>query len=320
MKVLVTGATGFIGSALLRNLEADAGFDVVGTSRRQPGRVAGAARLVQVGELGAETDWGHVLDGVDAVVHTAARVHRMDDSPEGALEKYRQANVVGTARLAEAAAESGVRRFVFLSSVKVNGDRTAPGAAFDTDAIPAPTDPYGVSKLEAERQLRMIGAAAGMEVVIIRPTLVYGPGVGANFEALMRWVNRGVPLPLAAIRNKRSMIALENLVSLVVVCLRHPDAPGHVFFAADGEDLSTSDLLRRVGLALGRPARLFWLPAAVLRGVAAAVGQGGRAQRLLDSLQVDATPARKVLGWHPAVSVDEGLMAAATAFSAKAGQ
>ena len=318
--MLITGATGFIGSALLENLEADSRFAVFGTSRRRQSPRIGSAQILQVGELGAETDWECVLGGVDAIVHTAARVHRMDELPEGDLEKYRETNVAGTIRLANAATQSGVRRFVFLSSVKVTGDKTEPGIPFDTNTIPAPADPYGVSKLEAERELQRIGSATGMEIVIIRPTLVYGPGVGANFEALMRWVNRGVPLPLARIRNKRSMIARENLVSLIVACLQHPDAPDHVFYAADGEDLSTSDLLRRVGSALGMRVRLFWLPSVLLRGLAALAGQTNRAQRLLDSLQVDTTPARQILGWQPVVSVDEGIQATTAAFSAKMGQ
>jgi UDP-glucose 4-epimerase len=320
LRVLVTGATGFIGSALLQSLDADGRFDVFGTGRRQSDHVKGTARILQVGELGAETDWECVLGGVDAIVHTAARVHQMDESPEGALQRFRETNVAGTIRLADAAAQSGVRRFVFLSSVKVNGEMTKPGIAFDANTIPAPVDFYGISKLEAEQSLQMIGSATGMEIVIVRPTLVYGPGVGANFEALMRWIYRGVPLPLAGITNRRSMIALDNLISLIKACLQHPDAPGNIFLAADGEDLSTTDLLRRLGSALGKRARLFWLPSALLRGLATAIGQKSRAQRLQESLQVDATLARQILDWQPAVSVDEGISATATAFLKKTGQ
>jgi nucleoside-diphosphate-sugar epimerase len=315
--VLITGATGFIGSALLRHLAADGRFDVIGTSRGDTRKAKGAAPILQVGELGANTDWGSALEGVEAIVHTAARVHQMDESPEFAAEKYCETNVAGTVRLAEVAVRSGVRRFVFLSSVKVNGERTEAGAVFDANSTPAPSDPYGISKLEAERQLQEVCSDSGMELVIIRPTLVYGPGVGANFEALMRWVYRGVPLPLAGIDNRRSMIALENLTSLITACLQHPCAPGNIFFAADGEDLSTSNLLQRVGGALGKQARLFWVPKVLLRGLAALIGQSSRARRLLESLQVDTTPVREILGWQPPVSVDEGILAAATAFRAK---
>jgi nucleoside-diphosphate-sugar epimerase len=239
----------------------------------------------------------------------------MNDKSPDPLAEFRRVNVAGTAALARQAAVAGVRLFVFLSSVKVNGEFTEAGHPFTADDVPAPEDPYGVSKLEAEQLLRQIAAETGMEVVIIRPPLVYGPGVKANFESMMRWLARGVPLPLAAVtENRRSLVALDNLVDLIVTCLNHPAAANQTFLVSDGEDLSTAQLLKRMGAALGRPARLFYLPPTLLKLGASVLNRPGIYQRLYGSLQLDIAKTRQLLGWTPTMSVDDGLRRAAESF------
>jgi nucleoside-diphosphate-sugar epimerase len=222
--------------------------------------------------------------------------------------------VDGTLNLARQAAERGVQRFIFLSSVKVNGEQTLSGKQFAAQDKAVPVDAYAISKWEAEQGLLKIAQESRMEVVIIRPPLVYGPGVKANFLAMMRWLHKGLPLPLGAIQNKRSFVALDNLVDLVVTCLDHPAAANQVFLAGDGEDLSTPELLRRLGLALGSPARLLPVPVPLLKSGAALLGKSDMAQRLCGSLQVDISKARTLLGWSPPISVDEGLRRTAQFF------
>lgn len=270
-----------------------------------------------IGSLSTDTDWTVALKNVEQVVHLAARVHVMNDKSLDPLAEFRRMNVEGTGALARQAAAAGVRRFVYLSSVKVNGEFTEVGEPFTADDVPAPEDPYGVSKHEAEQLLRQITAETGMEVVIIRPPLVYGPGVKANFESMMRWLARGLPLPLAAVtENSRSLVALDNLVDLIVTCLHHPAAANQTFLVSDGEDLSTAELLKRMGAALGQPARLFPVPPALLKLGATVLNKPGIYQRLCGSLQLDITKTRELLGWTPPISVDEGLRRAAEGFRA----
>lgn len=270
-----------------------------------------------MGSLSSVTDWTVTLRSVDQVVHLAARVHVMNDKSSDPLAEFRQVNVEGTANLARQAAAAGVRRFVYLSSIKVNGEFTQEGRPFTADDAPAPEDSYGVSKHEAEQSLRQIAADTGMEVVIIRPPLVYGPGVKANFESMMRWLARGVPLPLAAVtQNRRSLVALENLVDLIVTCLSHSAAANQTFLVSDGEDLSTAGLLRRMGVALGHPARLVYVPTSMLKLASQVANRPGIHQRLCGSLQLDITKTRRLLGWTPSVSIDEGLRRAADGFRA----
>jgi nucleoside-diphosphate-sugar epimerase len=265
-----------------------------------------------MGSISSEPDWAFALRNVDRVVHLAARVHVMNEKSSNPLSEFRRVNVDGTANLARQAAAAGIRRFIFLSSIKVNGESTQDRLPFTADDLPAPGDPYGVSKYEAEQVLRQIAAETGMEVVIIRPPLVYGPGVKANFESMMRWLTRGVPLPLAAVTyNRRSLVALDNLVDLIVTCLNHPAAANQTFLASDGEDLSTVDLLRRMGEALGKPARLFYMPPALLEFGAQVLNKSSIYQRLCGSLQIDITKTSQLLGWTPPVSVNEGLRRAA---------
>lgn len=308
MKLLVTGANGFVGRALWGVLRQENHGLLVGSVRMGE---AGVAGLIPTGGITSETDWRGVVRGVGVVVHTAARVHVMQDTVADPLAEYRLVNVQGTLNLAQQAAVAGVRRFVFISSIKVNGDATAPGRPFSADDEAAPLDPYGVSKMEAEHGLREISAQTGMEVVIIRPPLVYGLGVKANFQLMMRWLARGVPLPFGAINNRRSLVALDNLIDLVVTCIDHPAAANQTFLVSDGADLSTTQLLQRMGQAMGRPARLLPVPPVLLKAGAALLGKPELAQRLCGSLQVDISKTRQLLGWNPPISVDEGLRRAA---------
>lgn len=312
MLILLTGATGFVGRAVLEELSHREHVTIA--AARQVIPIAGEGRRYPITDVCAETDWLPALQGVEVVIHAAARVHVMREHGADPLAEYRRVNVEGTLRLARQAASAGVRRFVFISSIKVNGEGTSPGRPYTADDRPAPADPYGISKLEAEQGLMTLAAETGMEVVVIRPVLVYGPGVKANFRSMMHWLAKGIPLPLGAIHNRRSLVALDNLVDLIVTCLDHPAAANQVFLVSDGEDLSTSELLRRLGAALDRPARLLPVPAVWLDAGARLLGRSGMAQRLCGSLQVDIEKTRRLLGWTPPVSVDAALYKTARHF------
>lgn len=309
--ILVTGGTGFVGSAVLARLDADGTVPVRAAVRSAGARIAPGIDKVVVGPLAGDTDWHAALAGVSALVHCAARVHVMDDTAADPLEEFRRINVQGTLALARQAAAAGVKRFVFVSSIKVNGEMTAAGKPFTADDAPAPADAYGVSKMEAEQALRALERQSGMQVVIIRPPLVYGKAVKANFAAMMRWLARGIPLPLGAIHNRRSLVALDNLVDLIVTCVRHPQAAGQTFLVSDGQDPSTTELLQRMGRAMGRPARLIPVPAACLTLGASLLGKRAVAQRLCGSLQVDIGKTRRLLDWTPPLTLDQGLKEAA---------
>ena len=315
MKLLVTGASGFVGSALSRSLDVQRNRVVAGVRERSL-KLSSGIMQVPVGDLLPDTNWSDALLGVDVVAHLAARVHIMQDVAADPLAEFRRVNAYGTLNLARQAASAGVRRFVFVSSVKVNGESTLLGHPFSADDEPDPQDPYGNSKHEAEVGLRKLALSTGMEVVIIRPPLVYGPGVKANFASMMAWLLRGIPLPLGAVHNKRSFVALDNLVDLIVTCLEHPAAANQTVLVSDGEDLSTTELLQRIGCALGKPARLVPVPVGVMVVAANLLGKGDVAQRLFGSLQVDSSKARDLLGWTPVVSVDEALRKTAEAFMA----
>ncbi len=306
--LLVTGANGFVGSAVCR--DALAAGQAVRGAVRTPGSLG--RDEVTVGAMDGHTDWAEALRGCRAVVHTAARVHVMNESSADPLSEFRRVNVEGTLNLARQAAAAGVQRFVFVSSVKVNGEGTEAGNAYAASDPPAPQDAYGISKAEAEQGLHRIASDTGLEVVVVRPPLVYGPGVKANFRSLMLAVARGWPLPLGSVTgNRRSLVALDNLADLLLTCAEHPAAAGQTFLVSDGEDLSTADLLRRMGRALSRPARLLPCPPAWLQMGASLVGKPAIAQRLLGNLQVDIAHTRATLDWTPPVGVDEGLRRAA---------
>ena len=268
--VLVTGANGFVGRAVCTQAWA-AGMGVRGAIRSRAVLPDGV-QAVTVTNMDGQTTWAHALAGCSAVVHLAARVHVMADTASDPLEEFRQVNVQGTLNLARQAAAAGVLRFVFVSSIGVNGAETFQ-RPFTAQDVAAPHSPYAVSKYEAELGLQALAAETGMEVVIIRPPLVYGPNAPGNFGSLMRWLKRGVPLPLGAIHNQRSLVALDNLVDLLVTCIMHPAAANQTFLVSDGKDVSTTELLQRMGQAIGRPARLLPVPASCLKLAANLVGK-----------------------------------------------
>ncbi|WLI08399.1 MULTISPECIES: UDP-glucose 4-epimerase family protein [Pseudomonas] len=306
MQILLTGASGFIGSGLIAPL-LERHHSITAAVRGLKAELDPCIKQSLVSGLSAEQDWQALLKDQDAVIHLAARVHVMSDASTDPLAEYRRVNVEGTLNLARQAAACGVKRFIFISSIKVNGESTVAGAPYTAESPTAPTDPYGVSKKEAEHGLRALACETGMEVVIIRPVLVYGPGVQANFLSMMRWLHKGLPLPLGAVDNRRSLVALENLVDLIVTCTEHPAAANQTFLVSDGEDLSTTALLRRMAMALGKPARLLPVPSWLLQAGATALGRRALAQRLCGSLQVDIGKTRELLGWTPPSSVDQAL-------------
>lgn len=305
-RVLVTGGQGLVGKAVAAGMR-ERGFVVRVGSRQAPAVADARLEYVRTTDLSGASDWTGALQLVDIVVHCAARVHVMNDSAADPLAAFRAANTAGTLNLARQCAAAGVKRFVFVSSVKVNGEATQAMRAFTETDVPDPQDDYGLSKHEAEVGLRELAMASGMEVVIIRPPLVYGPGVKANFAALMQAVQRGVPLPLGAIDNRRSLVALANLVDFIHVCATHPRAANETFLVSDGDDLSTTQLVRGLAGAAGKPGRLIPVPVWLLQLGGIMANKRATVQRLCGNLQVDISKARERLGWVPPVSVEEGL-------------
>ena len=311
---LVTGGSGFLGRALIERLVQLPDCSVVAPLRTSSAVLPLSVRQTSLASLNSTNDWSEALTDVEVVVHAAARVHVMKEVSLDPLAAFREVNVDATLNLARAAAASGVKRFIYISSIKVNGEGTPPGTAYSPDDVPGPIDPYGVSKLEAEQALKGLAAETGMEVVIIRPVLVYGPGVKANFLSMMRWLYRGVPLPFGAVHNHRSLVAIDNLVDFIVTCSDHPAAANQVFLVSDGEDVSTTQLLRKLAGALGKPAILLPIPAWFMSGVATLLGKRALSDRILGSLQVDTSKNRKLLGWTPPVTLDKALSLTAKHF------
>ena len=311
--VLVTGATGFVSRFLcLRLLAAD--FSVLGTllASENPALLVPGVEPVVIDPLGPDTPWQHALTGIDTIIHLAARVHIMDDSSVDPLAEFRKVNTAGTRQLAQEATKAGVKRLVFISSIKVNGEESI--APYSETSPTQPTDPYGISKWEAEQALRKIEKETSLEVVVVRPTLVYGPGVKANFFNMMKAVNRGLPLPLITITNKRSLIYVGNLVDALAICATHPAAAGQTYLVSDGEDVSTPELIHRIADALNVPARLFAFSVSLLRLAGKLTGKGAAVNRLTGSLTVDSSKIRQELEWQPPFTMEEGLQVTAQWF------
>ncbi|MFZ3018238.1 MAG: SDR family oxidoreductase [Gallionella sp.] len=306
--LLVTGANGFVG----RELRAELAL------RRYP--VSGAVRsdtvnelhpTVRIADIGPETDWAAALQGVEVVVHLAARVHVMKDTSTDPLAEFRKVNLQGTENLARQAARAGVKRLIYVSSIKVNGEGTSGPQNYSEHDTPAPQDPYGVSKWEAEQALHRVAQETGLEVVVVRPPLVYGPGVKGNFISLLAAVGKGIPLPLAGADNARSLVYVGNLVDALIACATHPAAAGQTYLVSDGEPVSTAVLVEKIAVALGCRSRSFYFPSVLMRAAAALLGRSAQVDRLFGSLRINDEKIRHELGWVPPYTLGQGLSATA---------
>lgn len=311
-RILLTGATGFIGHHLTNQLVEGGRYEIKVVSRQPDVHFHKNIETVCIDKIGPNTQWGDIVQDIDVVVHAAARAHVMHDTSRNPLFEFRRVNVEGTLNLARQAFRSGVKRFVYLSSIGVNGNVSI--QPFSELDIPKPIGPYAISKLEAEQELQLLSEMSSIELVIIRPPLVYGPNSPGNFRRLLHWLNSGIPLPLGAINNKRSLVALDNLVDFIITCIEHPAAANEVFLISDGEDLSTTELLRRTAIALDKPARLLPVPQGLLEFSLKLLGKRNLAQQLCGTLQVDIKKAREKLDWKPKMSIDEELCKTAHAF------
>lgn len=310
IRILVTGSNGFVGHALCGAL-LQYGHDVRGAVRRSDVILDPGISRVVVGEIDHQTDWSEALKSVDVIIHLAARVHVMKENSPDALSEFRRANVTGTERLARSAAACGVKRLVFVSSIKVNGEETLGGQRYSELDVPLPKDPYGISKWEAEQALHRVAQETGLEVVIVRPPLVYGAGVKGNFAQMLKVLAMGIPLPLASVRNMRSLVYIGNFVDALVRCATHQAATGKTYLVSDGEDISTPDLLRQLGVAMGHPAHLFLFPKNLIKLAGRLIGRSEQIDRLLGSLQVDSSKIRRELDWRPPYTRQHGLLATA---------
>lgn len=305
MRILITGANGFVGKALCTQALHN-GFEVR-AALRQAGGVRSNVEPLVVGEINGETDWVNALHDVEVVIHLAARVHVMHEAAENPLEEFRKVNVAGTEHLARSAAACGVKRLVFVSSIKVCGEETISGSSYTELGKPSPQDPYGVSKWEAEQVLQRVAFETGLEVVIVRPPLVYGAGVKGNFAQMLKILSKGIPLPLSSVSNLRSLVYIGNFVDALLKCSTHPTAAGQTYLVSDGDDVSTPDLLKQLGAAMGHPARLLYCPTSLLKLAGKLLGKSDQIDRLLGSLQVDSSKIRRELDWQPPYTLQEGL-------------
>ena len=302
--VLITGANGFVGRALITEVIFQQ-FNAVAALRQFSSKLPSDVDQYEVGSISTATDWSKSLQNVDIVIHLAARAHIINESSDEPLTEFRKTNVEGTLNLARQAADAGVKRFIFNSSIGANGNyNTEP--FLETDEV-NPQEPYAISKVEAELGLLALAEETGMEVVIIRPPLVYGVNAPGNFASLIKWIKKGIPLPFGAIYNQRSFVALDNLINFIIHCIEHPKAANGIFLISDGEDVSTTDLLRKVAHAFGKKSLLLPVPVSLMTFFARLLGKGDIANRLFGSLQVDSSKARDLLGWKPVVTMDEQL-------------
>lgn len=314
MRFLVTGANGFVGKPLCAELLRKG--HTVRAAIRSTARLPDGVEVVAVGNIDSDTDWTEALRDVEVVIHLAARVHVMKDSTADPLAEFFKVNMHGTQNLAQQAVRTGVKRFVYVSSIKVSGEETSGEQSYSEQDFPAPQDPYGISKWEAEQALWQVAQETGLEVVVVRPPLVYGPGVKGNFAQMMRIIARGIPLPLALVRNQRDLVYLGNLVDALITCATHPAAAGQTYLVSDGESVSTPELLRRLAEALGVSSRLFPLSLAFLKLAGKLTGKSAQVERLLGSLRVDSGKIRRELGWRPPYTLGQGLYVTAVAFAA----
>jgi nucleoside-diphosphate-sugar epimerase len=309
MRFLIVGASGFVGQVLCKELATQG--RIFRAAVRSGKYSHQDAEVAKIGSIDGKTDWSAALRDIDVVIHLAGRAHVMRENSDDPISEYRKVNLHGTANLAEQAALAGVKRLVYASSIKVNGERTGFESKFtETDPV-NPQDPYGISKNEAELALRQIASRTNLEIVIVRPPLIYGSGVKGNFVQMLKVLAKGIPLPLASVCNRRSMVYVENLVDALIACATHPAAAGQTYLVSDGEDISTPDLLHRLGEAMGYPARLFPCPTPLLKLAGRMTGKSNQVDRLLGSLQVDSGKIRRELNWTPPFTLQQGLQATA---------
>lgn len=314
-KILITGATGFLGKPLLSEIRKKYSDNTVVPVLRKESSEFNRFDCLVVDGIGPLTDWDDKLVGIDCIIHCAARVHVMNDTVEDPLEAFREVNVQGTLALAKAAAKAGVKRFIFVSSIKVNGESTTDRVPYKSSDEPSPEDPYGISKAEAEKGLKLISDESGMEVVIIRPPLVYGPGVKANFAAMLKLASTGIPLPFGCINlNKRSMVYVENLISLIIACIENPNAANQTFLVSDDNDLSTKEFVKGLSNGLGKSGLMLPVPNVLFSIAGKMFGKSAVIDRLCGSLQVDISHTQETLNWHPPYSVKQGFAATAKYF------
>jgi len=310
LKCLITGANGFVGSRLLGVMSQSEQFDLVAHSRKEPVILISNAEYLPFGIIDGNTNWSPILKNIDVVVHCAARAHIMNERAKDPREEFRKINCNGTLNLAQHCVKSGVKRFIYLSTIGVNGIKTDLGVPFTENDTPHPNNSYALSKLEAEEGLKIIAKNSTLEVVIIRPPLIYGPKAPGNFGSLLKILKRGIPLPLSGIHNKRSLISLDNLIDFILTCISHPRAANEIFVISDGFDISTPELIRGLTFSAKWPNRLFYVPTPVLSLIAKFFGIEEKMQGLCGTLRIDITKAKRLLDWVPPLSVDQSIRAA----------